>query len=203
MRSTLILVLQAAILAAALSTLAAPQPEIDAEARLVRVVDGDTVVVVIERIYNEMYKSLEGKEVRVRLADINAPERDTPQGEEATRRLKEILEHAKRYYLDIDDVNVTDRYGRIVAILYAETDGILINVNAKLVAEGHAEIWDHDNEFNPATWTTTITLTKQTGTTLEVETKENSSQETLVLAAATIAALIIVAAALIARLKKR
>lgn len=136
----------------------AAQPKIDVEVMLVRVVDGDTVRVTIKVVYNEKYQYLAGSEVRVRLADINAPEIDTEAGIIAMNELKKILSKASKLYMDIDDIYVTDRYGRLVAVLYAEIDGKLLNVNAYLVENGYAKIWDHYNEFNPSEWKVTYDL---------------------------------------------
>jgi len=172
---------------------AASQVEIDAEIEVVRVVDGDTIVAVVTKVYNDRYRDLEGEEIRIRLADINAPEKDTPEGEEATQRLKEILAEAEKYYIDIDDVYVTDKYGRIVAVLYIKIGDKLVNVNAKLVAEGYAEIWDHENEFNPETWTTTETAIQEAQ--LAQQDQDNTTPITEDLIAALAIALLLVLAA--------
>ena len=173
-----------------------PQVEIDAEIQVTKVIDGDTIRAIIKNVYNKQYDYLLGKEVRVRLADINAPEKDTPEGEKATKRLKQILEEAQRYYIDIDDIYVTDKYGRIVAILYIEKEGKLVNVNAKLVAEGHATIWDHENEFNPSTWTKTETpLPSQTpAQQINTASKSKHIQSILVAAALLIIAILVMRA---------
>ncbi len=187
----------AAILLLALQAAATQAPELDVEVEILRVVDGDTVVAVVKEALRSEYKWLQGERVRVRLADINAPEKGTPEGEAATERLKEILAEAQRYYLDIDDKYVTDRYDRIVAILYAEVDGTLVNVNAKLVLEGHAYIWDHDNEFNPQTWTATETPKPgATGSQPETAPAGGDQEEgALAIAAASIIAVLLIAAA--------
>jgi len=56
-------------------------------------------------------------------------------------------------YLDIDDVNGVDPYGRKVAVIYVRYNSThLLNVNKWLVDNGHAQIKDYDNEFNSNTW---------------------------------------------------
>ncbi|MEB3787224.1 MAG: hypothetical protein GSR78_00550, partial [Desulfurococcales archaeon] len=51
-------------------------------------------------------------------------------------------------YLDIDDVYVFDRYGRIIAVVLAPYNSShLVNVNLMLVSRGLAEVWEHDNEW--------------------------------------------------------
>ncbi len=173
-----------------------PQVEIDAEIQVTKVIDGDTIRAIVKNVYNKQYDYLLGKEVRVRLADINAPEKDTPEGEKATKRLKQLLEEAQRYYINIDDRYVTDKYGRIIAILYIEKEGKLVNVNAKLVAEGHATIWDHENEFNPSTWTKTETpLPLQTSDQpINTASKNSYIQTILAVAALLIVALLVISA---------
>lgn len=168
------------------------QPEIDVEVTLVRVVDGDTLRVIINEVYNERYQYLAGREVRVRLADINAPEIDTEAGRIAKKGLEKILSKASNLYLDIDDIYVTDRYGRLVAVLYAEIDGKLLNVNAYLVEKGYADIWDHRNEFNPSEWLVTYDLQEPRASEA---TDENGREDPLTLFA--ILGLIIIIAAVV------
>ena len=103
------------------------------------VVDGDTVDVECEG--------------RVRLADIDCPEMDTPNGPNAKEYATRYL-LGKTVYLDIDDQRKTDPYGRLVAVLYLkQPDGSFENFNKKLVEAGQACIYDHkENEFSPADW---------------------------------------------------
>jgi micrococcal nuclease len=104
-----------------------------------KVVDGDTV-------------DVEGVG-RVRLADIDCPEMDTPNGPGAKEFATDHLLN-RTAYLDIDDLRKTDSYGRLVAVLYLrQPDGSFENFNKKLVEAGWACIWDHkENEFSPADW---------------------------------------------------
>jgi micrococcal nuclease len=104
-----------------------------------KVVDGDTV-------------DVEGVG-RVRLADIDCPEMDTPKGPEAKEFATDRLLN-RTVYLDIDDLGKTDSYGRLVAVLYLRRpDRTFENFNKKLVEAGQACIWDHkENEFSPADW---------------------------------------------------
>ncbi|MEM1873855.1 MAG: thermonuclease family protein [Acidilobaceae archaeon] len=123
----------------------------DAAAEVVRVIDGDTLEVLIleSRVEGVLANSIE----RVRFADINAPELGTPEGDVSKLYLESLLPRGARIYLDIDNVRVRDRYGRVVAVVYHRVnDTCLLNVNAHMVRAGHATVWDHDNEFDPSTW---------------------------------------------------
>lgn len=125
---------------------------------VVKIVDGDTIDVRIFSVYKDRYSSLNGTVIRVRLADINAPELGTPEGEEAKRVLASILS-GKYVYLDIDDLYIYDRYGRIVAIVYLPINTThLLNINLWLVQKGYARAIDYPNEFNPSTWKLYIVL---------------------------------------------
>lgn len=112
--------------------------EIDVTASITRVIDGDT---------------LHGVPVgRVRLADIDAPEVGQPGAREATEYLMWLV-HRKQVFLDVDDVYGTDRYGRVVAVVYVRhNETHLSNVNEALLCAGHAALRDFPNEFDPASW---------------------------------------------------
>jgi hypothetical protein len=76
-----------------------------------RVVDGDTINVVIDLGFNVFHKEI------IRLAKINAPEKGTKDGEKATKTLKEILSGVEN--LVIKTIK-TDIYGRYVADIFLE-----------------------------------------------------------------------------------
>ena len=88
-----------------------------------RVVDGDTIV----------FKAGDAKTQRVRLADIDTPELDQPWGGEAKAALKGWAENRRAQIRIVD----TDRYGRLVAILWIDGK----NINRRLVAKGHAWVY--------------------------------------------------------------
>jgi micrococcal nuclease len=88
---------------------------------LVRVIDGDTIVVRVE-----------GRIERVRLIGIDTPERDECYFREATVHLTRMLDD-RRLTLE-RDVSERDRYGRLLRYLYA--DGRF--VNAAMVRDGYA-----------------------------------------------------------------
>jgi endonuclease YncB( thermonuclease family) len=88
-----------------------------------RVVDGDTVA----------FKVHNGAIEKIRLADIDTPERDQPWGTEATTALRQ-WSMSKPARIEVVD---TDRYGRLVATLWVDDE----NINKRLVKEGHAWVY--------------------------------------------------------------
>ena len=91
--------------------------------KVTRVVDGDTVA----------FKVHNGPIEKVRLADIDTPERDQPWGTEATTALRQ-WSMSKPARIEVVD---TDRYGRLVATLWVDDE----NINRRLVEEGHAWVY--------------------------------------------------------------
>ncbi len=103
-----------------------------------RVIDGDTIEV-------------EGIG-RIRFADVNTPEIETEEGKEAKEYVKELC-YQKKVYLDVDDLYITGKYGRIVAVVYIPyNETHYVNLNQLLLKEGYAEARDYPNEFNPDDW---------------------------------------------------
>jgi micrococcal nuclease len=94
---------------------------------VVRVVDGDTIVV-----------RLDGAQQRVRYVGVNTPESVDPRrpvqcfGKEAAARNRALVE-GKTVWLE-KDVSDADQFGRLLR--YVSVDGVL--VNAALVREGYA-----------------------------------------------------------------
>ena len=91
--------------------------------KIKRVVDGDTVHVFYQ---DEVYK--------IRLTEIDAPERDQPYGSNSTEYLKSLL---KEGMVDVD-ISGTDRYGRKLGRLYWRG----IDINRELVSAGYAWVYD-------------------------------------------------------------
>ena len=105
---------------------------------VIKVVDGDTF-------------DVEGIG-RIRLADVNTPEMDSKEGREAKEYVKGLCYH-KKVYLDIDDLYVTGKYGRIIAVVYVPHNKThYVNLNQLLLKEGYAEARDYRNEFDPDDW---------------------------------------------------
>lgn len=112
--------------------------EIDKTTVVSLVIDGDT------------FDTTSGD--RVRLADINAPEKGGSGYHDAKNFLNELV-YNKSVNLDIDDVYRTDRYDRLVCVVYVDYNSThFVNVNKALLVEGCAVIWNFNNEFDPLAW---------------------------------------------------
>ncbi|HPH48217.1 MAG TPA: thermonuclease family protein [Methanothrix sp.] len=117
--------------------------------RVIHVTDGDTFDVRLDshddRISDEV--------IRVRLADLDAPEMYGERACEAGRIAGEYTRSnlmGNLVSLDIDDKNGQDDYGRWMAVCYLE-DGR--NFNRMLIDSGHAAKKDfRNNEFDPESW---------------------------------------------------
>ena len=101
-------------------------------ARVLRVVDGDTIVV-----------DLAGEQRRVRYIGINTPERDEPCAQDATAANARLVRG--KFLRLLRDTSDTDRYGRLLR--YVHVDGTF--VNEALVRNGFAENseWEPDTQF--------------------------------------------------------
>jgi micrococcal nuclease len=101
------------------------------EAEVVRVVDGDTIVVRVT-----------GGEERVRLIGVDTPESVDPRrpvecfGKEAAARTAELLPAGTAVRLE-RDVEARDRYDRLLAYVYRADDGTF--VNRALLEDGYAQ----------------------------------------------------------------
>jgi endonuclease YncB( thermonuclease family) len=89
------------------------------EGEVVRVSDGDSLTLLVAK-----------RPIRVRLAQIDAPERGQPYGQQAKKELSRLAfgRQARAVVVDIDD------YGRSVAEVFV--DGV--HLNQSLVRSGHA-----------------------------------------------------------------
>ena len=100
-------------------------------AKVTRVVDGDTVDALVDLGFDTW------KKVRIRMMGLNAPESRTRDLEEkkkglaAKDRLKAVLEGANTIQLNSHGVG---KYGRCLGELFVNE----VNVNKKLIEEGHA-----------------------------------------------------------------
>ncbi len=107
------------------------QDALEANAVVERIVDGDTLVVVVD-----------GAEERVRLIGMNTPEsvdRRRPVmcfGKEASAHLDELVPAGTPVRLE-RDVEVRDRYDRLLAYLYRASDGLFVNL--AMVTDGYAQ----------------------------------------------------------------
>ncbi len=116
-----------ALLAGCRST---PKPMPTGEAVVLKVVDGDTVIV-----------SIDGKEENVRLLGINTPEtvkQNWPiecYGPEASQLTKTLLPPGTAVRLE-RDIEARDAYNRLLAYIYRTDDGLFINL--ELLRQGDA-----------------------------------------------------------------
>lgn len=90
------------------------------EGRIVRVADGDTVIILTE----------DKQQVRIRLADIDCPEKSQDFDNKATLLVRELCYNKEAKVIKTG----TDRYGRTLGVLYVDS----INVNEVLVRQGLA-----------------------------------------------------------------
>jgi micrococcal nuclease len=101
-----------------------------ADVTVERVIDGDTVVV-----------HLPGGDEHVRLVGIDTPETVDPRkpvqcfGKEASNRTKALLPKGTIVRLE-RDVEARDKYGRLLAYVYRQQDGMFVNLD--LAEEGYA-----------------------------------------------------------------
>ena len=86
---------------------------------VVRIVDGDTLVLLVDE-----------KQHKIRLSDIDTPERKQPFGTRAKQALSELAFGKQARVVEV----TVDRYGRIVGRVY----GGGVDVNRELVVRGYA-----------------------------------------------------------------
>ena len=117
------------------------------KAELIRVVDGDTVDLIIDLGFDTLRKE------RFRLYGIDAPEMRTKAGKEAKAWLWEVLQPLEAIYVQTIQLSTKakrDKYGRFLAVLYDDLGDIDANramktpvnpasINAKMIVRGHAK----------------------------------------------------------------
>jgi len=102
--------------------------------KVTKVVDGDTIDVLLDMGFDIKYKS------RVRLFGIDTPESRTRNKEEKVRGLlskvylKDAIKKAKKLTIKTHKGSETGKFGRILGEVFA--DGI--NLNLKMCTEGYA-----------------------------------------------------------------
>lgn len=97
------------------------------KAKVLRIVDADTMDVLIDLGFNISYKA------RLRLSNIDAPELKTKEGKEAKAFVEQELADG--------EVTVTtyktEKYGRYLAlVIYTNREGVIKALNDELVAKG-------------------------------------------------------------------
>jgi micrococcal nuclease len=115
------------------------------KAELIRVVDGDTVDLIIDLGFDTSRKE------RFRLYGIDAPEMRTEEGKEAKAWLEDALMPLEAIYvqtIQLETKAKRDKYGRFLAVLYDELPTLVpimrepihpSSINARMVVEGHAK----------------------------------------------------------------
>ena len=117
------------------------------KAELVRVVDGDTVDLIIDLGFDTSRKE------RFRLYGIDAPEMNTAEGKAAKKWLEDALmplEAVCIQTIQLETKAKRDKYGRFLAVLYDDLSDIQTNrpmktvvcpssINAQMITEGHAK----------------------------------------------------------------
>jgi len=117
------------------------------KAELVRVVDGDTVDLIIDLGFDTSRKE------RFRLYGIDARVMDSAEGKEAKKWLEDALMPLEAIYVQtvqLETKTKRDKYGRFLAVLYGDLNNIDANrlikttihpasINARMITEGHAK----------------------------------------------------------------
>ena len=107
------------------------------KAKLIKVVDGDTVDALIDCGFSTFKKE------RIRLHGINAPESRTRDKKEkklglaAKARLKELIKEGKNEFIVETSIDKKGKYGRLLGELF-NPSGAGTSYNKTLVKEGHA-----------------------------------------------------------------
>lgn len=105
------------------------------EAVVLRVVDGDTIIV-----------ALNNREERIRMIGVDAPEsvslneeENTVWGQSASEYTKSVLEPGTKIWLTFD-IEERDQYGRMLAYIWLDSDTENLNhlFQKKLIEEGYA-----------------------------------------------------------------
>lgn len=117
------------LLCALMLTAAVPAFAATLQGKVVKVFDGDSLL---------FQPAGGGKPIEVRLKDIDAPEICQPGGPEARDYLQEFVADKPA----VLDTGASDGYGRTLAVLKVDE----MNVNQRMVAEGHA--WSLRTKWN-------------------------------------------------------
>ena len=114
-------------------------PEISALVELIRVVDGDTIVV-----------KLNGDDEKIRIIGIDTPESVKPHSpvecfaKEATEHIGELLNTGENVKIETDPTQDTrDTYGRLLAHVFVGD----INIGQHMIQDGYAYEYTYDNTY--------------------------------------------------------
>lgn len=104
--------------------------------QVVRVVDGDTIDVIIDLGFDIMFAS------RVRLSGIDTPESRTSDkaekalGLESKKYLADRLKEAKNIVIKTEKINSTEKFGRVLGQLFINNGNV--SLNEELIENGYA-----------------------------------------------------------------
>jgi len=102
------------------------------KAKVTKIVDGDTIDVDIDLgFYIRVTK-------RIRFSFINAPERYTDAGKQATSFLNSTIPVGS-FVIIKTEIDKADKYGRVLAEIF--TDENSISVNKTMIEKGYAEYY--------------------------------------------------------------
>ena len=90
--------------------------------KVVSIADGDTVTILTDK-----------KQTKIRLAEIDTPEKNQPYGKKAKKALSDFI-FGKTVRIEVDTI---DRYGRIVGTIFLND----LNINKEMVKAGHAWVY--------------------------------------------------------------
>ena len=107
------------------------------KAKLIRVVDGDTVDALIDCGFSTFKKE------RIRLYGINTPECRTRDKKEKVKGLaaKARLKEGKNQFIVETSIDKKGKFGRLLGVLYRDEESAnnkVLSYNESLVTEGHA-----------------------------------------------------------------
>ena len=94
----------------------------DFTGKVVSITDGDTVTILTDN-----------KQTKVRLAEIDTPEKNQPYGKKAKKALSDFI-FGKTVRIEVDTI---DRYGRTVGTIFLND----LNINKEMVRAGHAWVY--------------------------------------------------------------
>jgi micrococcal nuclease len=117
------------------------------KAELIRVVDGDTVELMIDLGFSQFTRQT------MRLYGVDAPEIRTKEGKAAKAWLEDAIRPPEPIYVQTIQLSTKtkrDKYGRFLAVLYDDLGDIDANrpmktrvspasINAQMITEGHAK----------------------------------------------------------------
>ncbi len=99
-------------------------------AKVIKIIDGDTLLV-------EYINGTDVKTLKVRLALVNTPENGEIRYEEAKKFTESLCPINSYVIIDQDDLQLYDKYGRMIAVVYCQEK---YNLNEELLKRGLAKI---------------------------------------------------------------